>query len=69
VAQRLTVLESALQGQRLADAAGIVAVDHLAGLRPINDVRSTGAYRQDAALTLVRDVLAGFAGGAVRSVA
>ncbi len=69
VAQRLTALEAALQGKSLADAPDIVAVDHLAGLRPINDVRSTGAYRQDAALTLVRDVLAGFAGGAVRSVA
>lgn len=69
VAQRLLALESALKGQRLAYAPEIVTGSHLSHLRPIDDVRATGAYRQDAALTLVRDVLAGFATDLVRRVA
>lgn len=69
VAQRLPDLEAALRGQRPCDAASIVCANHLASLRPIDDVRGTGAYRQDAALTLVRDVLAGFEDDAARRVA
>jgi xanthine dehydrogenase small subunit len=69
VAQRLTVLEQALQGTRLGDAADVLAPHHLADLRPIDDVRGTGGYRQDAALTLVRDVLAGFGTDAARRAA
>lgn len=69
VAQRLDALEAALRGQRLGDAADVLTAAHLAGLRPIDDVRSTGEYRLDAALTLVRDVLAGFGPPAARRVA
>ena len=36
-------------------AAVVAAVEHLAELSPIDDVRGTAAYRQDAALTLVRE--------------
>lgn len=69
VAQRLHALEQALQGQQLADAADIVMPRHLDMLRPIDDVRGTGAYRQDAALTLVRDVLAAFGTDTARRAA
>ncbi len=69
VAQRLPALEEALRGERLRDAPKIVTGEHLRGLRPIDDVRGTGNYRKDAALTLVRDVLGGFGAGAARRVA
>ncbi len=69
VAQRLPLLEHAVVGQSLDYAAEVVAADHLAGLQPIDDIRSTGSYRQDAALTLVRDVLAGFGERATRRAA
>ncbi len=69
VAQRLAALEDALSGQQLQHASEIVADEHLAGLKPIDDVRSTGEYRQDAALTLVRDVLAAFGANAARRAA
>ena len=55
VAQRLTALERDLAGRRLEPAlADIVSPRHLAALTPIDDVRGTAAYRNDAALTLVR---------------
>lgn len=58
VAQRLTALERDLAGRRLSSGLGAVArADHVAGLRPIDDVRATAAYRGDAALTLVRRAL------------
>lgn len=59
VARRLHALEEALRG-RPVDAALQEAVteDHLAVLSPIDDVRGTGEYRMDAALTLVRRTLA-----------
>jgi len=59
VATRLPDLEAALAGLP-ADAAlaDIVAVDHLAPLSPIGDVRGSADYRLDAALTLVRRALA-----------
>ena len=59
VARRLHALEEALRG-RPVDAAlqEAVAEDHLEVLSPIDDVRGTGAYRMDAALTLVRRTLA-----------
>ncbi len=63
VAQRLTALEEALIGTRLAAAADIAAEEHLAGLAPIDDIRASGAFRRDAALNVVRDLLAGFAAG------
>ena len=59
VAQRLGALEDLLRGRpvdaRLQEA---VTEDHLAPLSPIDDVRGSGEYRMDAALTLVRRTLA-----------
>ena len=40
------------------DAAASVTAKHLADLAPIDDVRGTGAYRRDAALTLLRRAIA-----------
>jgi len=55
VAQRLTALESELQGKTARAGLGLVAeARHLSGLSPIDDVRATGAFRRDAALSLVR---------------
>lgn len=56
-AQRLTALEKDLAGQPLAGIGEFVRPDHLAALSPIDDVRATADYRQDASLTLVRRVL------------
>ena len=54
VACRLAGLERALAGvDAAAVLAGLVQPDHLAPLRPIDDVRATAGYRLDAALTLV----------------
>jgi N-methylhydantoinase B len=61
VAVRLRQLERRLVGQPLAAAAGCVGADDLAGLAPIDDVRASAAYRRDAALVLVRRILAGLA--------
>jgi CO/xanthine dehydrogenase FAD-binding subunit len=58
-AQRLPALERDLIGKRLAPALGdLVAPRHVAALTPIDDVRGTAAYRQDAAVTLLRRALA-----------
>jgi CO/xanthine dehydrogenase FAD-binding subunit len=58
VARRLPELERALQGHTLGPALGEVpAAEHLAPLRPIDDVRGTAGYRWDVALTLVRRAL------------
>jgi CO/xanthine dehydrogenase FAD-binding subunit len=54
VPMRLSALEAALRGVRAADADDVVEAAHLDGLTPIDDVRGPAAYRQDAALTLVR---------------
>jgi CO/xanthine dehydrogenase FAD-binding subunit len=58
VAQRLPPAEAALIGKP-CDAAlgGLLRAGHLAALAPIDDVRASGAYRLDAALTLARRVL------------
>ncbi len=58
VAQRLAELETLLVG-RPADAtlSDVVSDGHLAALSPIDDVRGAGAYRMDAAGTLVRRLL------------
>lgn len=61
VAQRLPALEAALRGVAPADAARVPDAAHLVPLAPIADIRASAAYRQDAALTLLRDLLAGFA--------
>ena len=58
VAQRLPTLEAALEGVALAEAAGVVQAAHLAGLAPIGDVRATAEYRQEAAVVLLRRLLA-----------
>ena len=59
VARRLDALEDALRGRPIDPGLqDTVAEDHLAVLSPIDDVRGTGEYRMDAALTLVRRTLA-----------
>ena len=58
VPMRLPTLEAALRGVRASDAADVVDAGHLDGLTPIEDVRGPAAYRQDAALTLVRRAVA-----------
>jgi len=55
VAQRLHGLESELLGKpAAAGLGGMVEARHLSALSPIDDVRASGAYRRDAALSLVR---------------
>lgn len=61
VAQRLPALEAALRGVALADGARIPDAAHLAPLAPIADIRASAEYRRDAALALLRDLLAGAA--------
>ncbi|MFK7994397.1 MAG: xanthine dehydrogenase family protein subunit M [Granulosicoccus sp.] len=58
VAQRLTSLEAALQGQTITtDLVDLVTPEHLTSLSPIEDVRSSSRYRLDASLELVRRTL------------
>lgn len=61
VAQRLPRLEAALAGVKLRDAAEVPVAAHLEVLAPIDDIRASAAYRRDAALTLLRDLLRGVA--------
>ena len=62
VAQRLPALEAALAGAVLdAGLGGKVEPGHLAPLAPIDDVRGSAGYRTDAALTVLRRLLQGFA--------
>jgi CO/xanthine dehydrogenase FAD-binding subunit len=59
VAQRLPELEAALSGRRLEPRlGGVAAPEHLAALTPIDDIRGPAGYRRDAALILVRRLLA-----------
>ncbi|NDC08388.1 MAG: xanthine dehydrogenase family protein subunit M [Oxalobacteraceae bacterium] len=59
VAQRLTALERKLIGQPANSAlVDQITPDDLLMLSPIDDVRGTAKYRVDAALTLVRRVIA-----------
>ncbi|MGH9757990.1 MAG: FAD binding domain-containing protein [Candidatus Acidiferrales bacterium] len=54
-AHRLLSLERALVGRPAQPGLGRMAsADHLLCLSPIDDVRATAAYRNDASLTLVR---------------
>ena len=62
VAQRLPALEAALQGVALQEAHEVPQASHLAALTPIDDIRASAAYRREAALTLLRDLLREFAG-------
>ncbi len=58
VAQRLPALEHALTGAPASAGLGNLAqAAHLAPLSPIDDLRASGAYRSEAALTLVRRAL------------
>jgi len=57
VARRLPALEAALTGRDITRLGEAVEPGHLAPLSPIDDVRGSGAYRRDAALTLVRRAL------------
>ncbi|RFB81190.1 FAD binding domain-containing protein [Methylovirgula sp. 4M-Z18] len=58
VAQRLFAAEAALRGQSFAPGfSRAVLADHLAELTPIDDLRATSTYRQEAALILVRRTL------------
>jgi len=58
VAQRALTLESDLVGRPFdGDLALVPVAGHLSMLDPIDDIRASGAYRRDAALTLVRRAL------------
>ena len=57
VAQRLPGLEAALLGVERAEAAQIPQPHHLEAITPIDDIRASAAYRRDAALVLLRDLL------------
>lgn len=57
-ALRLRDLEAALVGRPARDAAAAVGEAHLAGLRPIDDVRADAGYRREAAGVLIRRCLA-----------
>ncbi|MBP0466333.1 FAD binding domain-containing protein [Roseomonas sp. PWR1] len=61
VARRLAALEAALLGLHPSEMPRVPQPSHLAPLAPIDDVRATAGYRMDAALVLLRDLLAGFA--------
>jgi len=58
IAQRLPDLEASLTGAPVSEAAGMIRPEHLTPLNPIDDIRATGAYRRDAALTLLQRTVA-----------
>lgn len=60
VARRLPALEAALIGIHPSEMPRVPQPAHLGPLAPIGDVRASAAYRGDAALALLRDLLAGF---------
>jgi CO/xanthine dehydrogenase FAD-binding subunit len=62
VAQRLTELEQELVGVPASKAWKFARARHLRALKPLDDVRGDPAYRQHAALQLVRDALRELAG-------
>jgi CO/xanthine dehydrogenase FAD-binding subunit len=65
VAKRLHRLERSLTGEAMSAELGALAtVEHLSLLSPIDDVRGSGDYRKDAALTLVRRALSDLGGAA-----
>lgn len=59
VAQRLPALEAALKGEvAISDLARLAKPEHLAPLKPIDDVRASAEYREEAAFEVVRRLLA-----------
>ena len=59
VAQRLPALEAALKGEvAITNLARLVKPEHLAPLKAIDDVRASAEYREEAALIVVRRLLA-----------
>ncbi len=59
VAQRLPALEAALKGEvAISDLSRVVRPEHLALLKPIDDVRASTDYREEAAMTVVQRLLA-----------
>ncbi|HNB29261.1 MAG TPA: xanthine dehydrogenase family protein subunit M, partial [Alphaproteobacteria bacterium] len=59
VARRLPGLEAALRGRRIdSDLAALAQADHLRELAPIDDVRASAEYRAEAALVVLRRLLA-----------
>ena len=59
VALRLPALEAALKGEvAISNLARLVKPEHLAPLAPIDDVRGSADYREEAALVVVRRLLA-----------
>lgn len=66
-ARRLPMLEAALRGSRPGQVA--VLPEHFADLSPIDDARATAAYRRDAALVVVRRLLARLDGSGVAQAA
>ena len=58
VAKRLSSLEGVLVGKKLdKDVSELASAEHLSSLKPIDDVRGSGEYRLEAALTLVQRAL------------
>jgi CO/xanthine dehydrogenase FAD-binding subunit len=59
VAQRLPALEAVLKGEvAISNLARLVKPEHLAPLQPIDDVRASADYRAEAALMVLRRLLA-----------
>jgi xanthine dehydrogenase small subunit len=69
VPQRLPALETRLIGAAPVAAAAIVTPEHVAHLRPIDDIRASADYRRHAALMLVRDLLSDLARSDARRAA
>jgi N-methylhydantoinase B len=59
VTQRLPALEASLIGRAPREA--LVEPAHLAPLAPLDDIRASAAYRREAALVALRDLLAALA--------
>jgi CO/xanthine dehydrogenase FAD-binding subunit len=58
VARRLPALEAALKGElAISDLTRLVKPEHLAPLQPIDDVRASAEYREEAALVVVKRLL------------
>jgi CO/xanthine dehydrogenase FAD-binding subunit len=59
VARRLPALEAALKGEvAISNLARVLKPEHLAALKPIDDVRASAEYRGEAAFVVVQRLLA-----------